>query len=194
MNGTGTTAEQRTPEEIQDMISAAFSGDSAAFGTLVTMYQQPVYSMCMRYLKGEDARDAAQEVFIKAFVHRQRFSADKSVLPWLLTIAKNLCIDRIRKNRHEVPGIAEMSEPSSSAPNAEQHAVSRQTLNLVEQEIRQLPDGQREALVLHHVEGLPYKEVSDVLGVPQGTVMTWLHRGRNTLMQALNRSEKRGKI
>lgn len=175
---------------VQEMISAAFGGDSAAFGKLVSMYQQPVYSICMRYLRGEEANDAAQEVFIKAFVHRHRFSADKSVLPWLLTISKNLCIDKLRKRPTEHPLEHSGQEPTCARPDAEQTMVSKQTLSLIHQVMSRLPEGQREAIVLHHVEGLPYKEVAHVLGVPQGTIMTWLHRGRKSIKNALHRSEK----
>ncbi len=172
----------------QQLIADAFGGDKIAFGKLVQRYQAPVFSACARYLKGEDARDAAQEVFIRAFVHRARFAPDRAILPWLLTISRNLCIDRLRKTRMETPMSHDM-DPRSGASSAEDMLVSRQSLEIVRQQMDKLPDGQREAIVLHHVEGLAYRDVAEVLDVPMGTVMTWLHRGRKTLVNALNRAK-----
>ena len=172
----------------QQLVCDAFNGDKVAFGKLVQRYHAPVFSACARYLNGEDARDAAQEVFIKAFVHRSRFTPERAVLPWLLTIGRNLCIDRLRKSRGEMAMAPEMEPPSTEA-SAEEQLAARQSLEIVRQQMDQLPEGQREALVLHHVEGLAYREVSDVLGIPIGTVMTWLHRGRKSLLHALKRSE-----
>ena len=172
----------------QKLITDAFSGDRTAFGQLVSMYQTPIYSVCMRYLKGEDARDAAQEVFIKAFVRREQYTQGRKALPWLMTIARNLCIDRLRKKQVETP-MDQCVEPKSEDATAEEQLVTRQSLSIVQQQMKKLPEGQREAIILHHVEGMAYKEISDVLGIPQGTVMTWLHRGRNTLLGALKKRE-----
>ncbi|MBN2716963.1 MAG: RNA polymerase sigma factor [Deltaproteobacteria bacterium] len=180
--------QQNTAEE-QRLLRDAFGGDRAAFGKLVIMYQTPVYSICMRYLKGEDARDAAQEVFIKAFVRREQYVSGSSPLPWLLTIARNLCIDRLRKKRVETP-IDAAGEPQSAVASAEAQLETRQSLEIVRQQMEKLPAGQREAIVLHHVEGLAYREIAEVLSIPQGTVMTWLHRGRRTIADALKRHEK----
>lgn len=170
----------------QQLITDAFAGDSVAFGQLVKMYQTPVYSACMRYLKGEDARDAAQEVFMKAFVYRDQFVQGRLVLPWLMTITRNLCIDRLRRKRPETP-MDQAAEPRSVDSSAEEQISTRQSLELVNQQMSRLPEGQREAIVLHHVEGLAYREIAQVLNVPEGTVMTWLHRGRKTLQDALRR-------
>lgn len=182
-------AQQMAIDE-QALISAAFAGDRNAFGKLVHMYQKPVYRLCMRYMKNEEARDIAQDVFIKAFVNRQRFSQDKAVLPWLLTIAKNQCIDKLRKYGRETQLDMQAHEPVCPNQNVEQQITSKQTLQIVETQMNRLPEGQREAIVLHHVEGLAYKEISDVMDVPEGTVMTWIHRGRKAIIQALHRTER----
>ncbi|MBN2526378.1 MAG: RNA polymerase sigma factor [Deltaproteobacteria bacterium] len=175
---------QQTTSAEQQLVKEAFAGDSAAFGKLVVMYQTPVYSACMRYLGGEDARDAAQEVFMKAFIHREQFVQQRAVLPWLMTIARNLCIDRLRRRRPETT-IEQSTEPRSSYASAEEQIATKQSLAMVNEQMARLPSGQREAIVLHHVEGLAYKEIAEVLDIPEGTVMTWLHRGRKTLQNAL---------
>lgn len=184
----GVATGQIETEE-QQWVTAAFAGDRDGFGKLVSMYQKPVYSMCMRYMKGEEAQDAAQEVFVRAFVNRHRFSADKAVLPWLLTIARNLCIDKLRRGKRETTTDFQNAEPVSDKQNAEQELSQKQTMALVGRQMDALPEGQREAIVLHHIHGLPYKEISDVMNVPQGTVMTWLHRGRKAILQAVKRNE-----
>jgi len=170
-----------------ELARKAHAGDSRAFGELVLRYQRPVFALCARYLRGADAEDAAQECFVKAFVHLSEFDPSRPLLPWLLTIARRLCVDRLRKHKAEPDSDKAARAIDDGTPTAEAEASAKEQLTLLSRALAALPEGQREALTLFHLEGLPYKEIAGTLGVPLGTVMTWLHRGRAELKAALER-------
>jgi RNA polymerase sigma-70 factor (ECF subfamily) len=172
------------------LVKEAFRGNSAAFGRIVSRYQEPVFNLCGRYLLAADAEDAAQETFIRAFVHREKFDPARPVLPWLFTIARRLCIDRLRARKVGPTAKSEEVVVADSAAPVDDVLGAREELAIVAKAVEALPEGQREAIIQHHVEGLTYREVADVLCVPIGTVMTWLHRGRAKLqahLKALSR-------
>ena len=174
-----------TVQEADDasLASRAAAGDSRAFSEIVRRYQGPIYNACFRYLGVRDAEDAAQETFIRAFVHRQSFDPSRPLMPWLITIARRLCLDRLRRQKRVAFTEDEGTVVADVSPTAEDSMASKEELDIVSEGLKTLPEGQREAIALYHLEGLAYKEVSDILGVPIGTVMTWLHRGRTKLRE-----------
>ncbi len=163
---------------------AASEGDGAAFGEIVRRYQAQVFRLCRRYVGASDAEDIAQEAFVKAFLNVKRFDASRPLAPWLLTIARRLCIDRLRQRKAR-PVSADDTPELPTRPTAEVDAAAKQTMTLLSSALKELPEGQREALVLFHLEELAYKDIADILDVPLGTVMTWLHRGRALLRDKL---------
>ena len=169
------------PARDASLASKAIGGDVGAFSEIVRHYQSPVYNLCCRYLGPQDGEDAAQETFIKAFVHRERFTPDRPLRPWLLTIARHLCLDRLRKKKTVSLKESDEETLSSTEPDAESAYASKQALLALQTGMSELPEGQREVVALFHMEGLSYREISEILEIPQGTVMTWLHRGRSTL-------------
>jgi len=173
--------DRRSEAGGRDLVDRAGAGDIGAFTEIVELYQRPVYNLCCRYLGVQDGEDAAQETFIKAFVHRDRYHPDRPILPWLLTIARHLCLDRLRK--HKTVALSENDERQLTAPepNAEATLESKQTLRALQKGLLTLKEGPREAVALYHLEGMSYRGISEILGVPEGTVMTWLHRGRAKL-------------
>lgn len=174
------------------VLAAAFRGDEAAFTAVVERYQGPVYRLYRRFLVEADAEDAAQETFVRAFVHRADYEAGRPVLPWLLAIARRLCIDRLRRaGREQLLDAGEDADWADPGADALEQAATRETCERLAAGLQTLPEGQREALVLFHAESLSYRDVARALGVPQGTVMTWLHRGRARLRVLLGRAERR---
>ena len=171
----------------------AAKGDVRAFTSIVERFQKPIYNLCYRYLGQTDAEDAAQETFVRAFVDKHRFDPNKPLLPWLMTIARRLCIDRLRKSKREPISDSETSVPDF-APSAEESAISKQELYLVSKGLKDLPEGQREAVALYHLSGMSYEEVAQALEVPIGTVMTWLHRGRTKLKKLITSANERPRI
>ncbi len=162
-------------DEESVLIHRAFAGDNKAFGKIVELYRRPVYNLCLRYLRDSDAQDAAQETFLKAFLHRESFQRDRAVLPWLFTIARRLCIDRIRARKREHVSIDGALEVVDSRIDVEREVSTRQEIGLLAGFLDDLPDRHREAVALYHFDGLSYREMSDVMEAPIGTVMTWLH-------------------
>lgn len=177
----------------RDLARRAARGDEAAFAEIVRRHQGAVYRLCLRFLSPADAEDAAQEAFVKAFTHRARLDPERPVLPWLLTVARNLAIDRVRRHQSsptEPPVEDADAHADTRAPSAESIAMSAQRSARLRQGLAELPEGQREAVMLFHVEGLPYKDIATALEVPVGTVMTWLHRARGRLRKTLESAEE----
>ena len=172
------------------LIREAFRGDATAFQTLVETHQSAVYNLCLRFTGPSDAEDLAQETFIRAFLHKEKFQPDRPVLPWLLTVARNLCIDKVRSRRYTAPIDDAAVQAVSKDPGPDTEMGRKQQAALLSELMQSLPEGQREALMLTDVEELSYQETADVLNVPIGTVMTWLHRGRAKLKDLFVRREK----
>jgi RNA polymerase sigma-70 factor (ECF subfamily) len=175
----------------KSLANRAVAGESDAFAEIVRRYQNPVFRICLRYVSRDDAEDAAQETFVRAFVHRERFDPNRPLLPWLMTIAKRICIDRVRKHEPDLDEEIERAPARDPATDAEQTTSTREELRRLEGALAELPEGQREALVLFHMEGMPYKEIATTLGVPVGTIMTWLHRGRARLQSLLEETARK---
>lgn len=177
----------------RDLARRAALGEEAAFAEIVRRHQGAVYRLCLRFLSPADAEDAAQEAFVKAFIHRAQLDPERPLLPWLLTVARNLAIDRLRRHQTSPtePAVDDAdAHADTRSPSAEHAAMSAQRTARLRQGLAELPEGQREAVMLFHVEGLAYKDIATALGVPVGTVMTWLHRARGRLRKALESAEE----
>ncbi|MCK9463984.1 MAG: sigma-70 family RNA polymerase sigma factor [Proteobacteria bacterium] len=169
------------------LVARAFAGDAEAFEAIVARYQRPVLGLTRRYLRNAaDAEDAAQEAFIRAFVHRDRFDAARPLLPWLLAVARHACLDRLRRGRREeIAATVQADDRASDGPTAEDALSDRERLERLSLALDALPEGQREVVAMFHLDGLAYREIAEALDVPIGTVMTWLHRGRARLREAV---------
>jgi RNA polymerase sigma-70 factor (ECF subfamily) len=164
------------------LVARAFAGDSRAFEAIVVRFQGPVLGLARRYLKSApDAEDAAQEAFVRAFVHRDAFDTARPLLPWLLTVARYVCLDRLRRDRREAISDAEPDDRAIESTTAEDALSEREQLLHLSRALDALPEGQREVVAMFHLDGLGYREIAEALDVPIGTVMTWLHRGRARL-------------
>jgi RNA polymerase sigma-70 factor (ECF subfamily) len=167
-----------------DLARRAHRGDTAAFDDLVRRFHRPVLRFCWRLLRSSEAEDLAQDTFVRAFVHFERFDPERPVLPWLIAIARRLCLDlwrrRTVKARMETMPVSE-----KPAPSPEDEASFREQLSRLDRALADLDEGPREAIVLFHIEQMSYRDIAAALEVPMGTVMTWLHRGRAQLKKAL---------
>lgn len=167
-----------------ELARRAHRGDTGAFDELVGRFQRPVYRFCWRLLRSPDAEDVAQDTFIRAFVHFERFDPERPVLPWLVAIARRLCLDLLRR-RKMMASVEPMTISDPPAPGPEGEAALREQLGRLERALDGLDEGPREAIVLFHMEGMSYRDIAAALEVPMGTVMTWLHRGRAQLKKVL---------
>lgn len=168
-------------------------GDRSAAGILVQRHQKPVRSFLLRLAGREDvANDLAQETFLRVLKYADRYDPKYSMRTWLLTIARRLWINHIRKQSRRDRGreASEMTEsvasntpgPAELAGAADERGVTRQMLDSA---LLGLTDPQRTALILVHQQGLTLAETAEVMKMPLGTVKSHLHRGRATLRDIL---------
>jgi RNA polymerase sigma-70 factor, ECF subfamily len=151
-----------------------------------------------RWLTGNehDAEDVVQESYLRALKFFAGFRGENS-RPWLLTIVRNTCFTWLERNRASVPSEAldeDVHAVDRVASNPEAIVLARAQSELVHQALEQLSPEFREAIVLRELEGMSYKEIADVAGIPVGTVMSRLARARSRLQQILtnaNPSETR---
>ncbi len=173
---------------------SASRGDRQAFGRLVDLHKRAVYGLCVRLLRdAEEARDAAQEAFARAYAALETYDEAQPFAPWLLRIARNHCLDVLRRRLPEAQRLEldapaegktrELADPD--APRGDDAVERRELAGALERAVAALPSNYREVVHLFHVEHLSYKEIASTLDVPIGTVMTWLHRARARLKDAL---------
>ena len=174
---------------------AAAKGDRKAFGKLVDVHKRAVYGLCFRLLRHpEESRDAAQETFARAFAALSTYDSGQPFAPWVLRIARNHCLDVLRRRLPEAQQVELDAEPEDGAPReladpaaerGDEALERRQLAGALEAAVAALPQNYREVVHLFHVEHLSYKEIAATLDVPIGTVMTWLHRARAKLKASL---------
>jgi RNA polymerase sigma factor (sigma-70 family) len=135
-----------------------------------------------------DAEDVVQEAFLKAFSALESFRGEDAK-PWLLTIVRNTAITLLSRNRNTGATIEfeeALADPNESPPDPEETLLIACDREQVRQALEQLPMDFREAVVLREMEGLSYKEISTTIGIPLGTVMSRLSRGREWLKRILS--------
>ena len=135
-------------------------------------------------LHSADAEDVAQDTFVRAFVHFEEFDSSRPVLPWLVAIARRLCLDLLRR-RKVMAGIETVPLAGPPAPSPEGEASLREQFSRLDRALADLGEGPRAAILLFHIEGMSYRDIAAALEVPMGTVMTWLHRGRTELRKMM---------
>jgi RNA polymerase sigma factor (sigma-70 family) len=172
-----------------------------SFEELVLVHQRLVYGLALRVVADPaDAEEVAQDTFERAYHALAGYEAERvaamRLRPWLAQIALNLARNRLRRRTATArpPGegggkAGAVAAPAASQPD--QLAERRQERELLVELLAGLPRGWREAVVLRHVEGLPYAEVAEVLGRPVGTVKTHVHRGVRQLRTTLEAREER---
>jgi len=176
--------------------------DERAFLELVQLYQVRVYKLVLRMLgRRDEAEDMAQEVFVQVFKAVGTFRGESRLSTWIYRIAVNLCKNRLKyltRRRSEAQEEFEASEDRSEhagAPGVTSSELSRpdqlvegyQMERIVELSILQMDPDFREILVLRDIEDLSYEELSEITGLPDGTVKSRLHRARAMLKASIER-------
>jgi RNA polymerase sigma-70 factor (ECF subfamily) len=180
-------------------------GDTAAFTELVDKYKQPVINLAIRTLRdATEAEDLAQNVFVQVYksAHRYRISAKFST--WLFTIARNLCLNEIRRrSRHPAESIDAAHPEQEDQPlhQYEDKKISAPPEIVLQRELEAkiaevlagLPENQRTAILLCRQEELSYEEIAEVLGCSLSATKSLIHRGRETLKEKLKPYLRSGK-
>jgi RNA polymerase sigma-70 factor (ECF subfamily) len=174
------------PEEDDTLVRRAGRGDTDAFALLVPRYQARVTRFACRLLEGDRAaaEDVTQEVFLRLWRNAATYEPRGSLQAYLLRVTRNLCLDAHRRAdpTHSLDVCREMPDGRAGV----EEAVRGRTLaEAVRDAVLALPDGQREALVLHQYEGMSYREIAEVLDCPPGTVASRIHLARAALRRRL---------
>jgi len=172
-------------EDLAPIVERCRRGDALAWEALVRRYQARVYGVAFHYLRdGEEARDLAQDVFIKVYRSLDSFTGD-AFLPWVLRLARNAAIDRIRRKKARPPAedvpVEESVSLADSGPSPEDSWLRDSKKRLVHRAMGHMSDQNREMILLKDIQGLNLQEIADLLGVPLGTVKSRSNRARTEL-------------
>lgn len=176
-----------------ELVAQWQAGDLRAFECLVRRHEQRVFRLLYRMLGSrEEAEDATQEAFLSLHRHGHRFRREARFSTFLYRVAANAALNRRRslgraRARVEELGRRQLIDPegASAGSDPESAAHGAQVQDAVQRALLELPRDLRLAVVLFDIEGRPYKEIADVLGVPEGTVKSRIHRGRSALRESL---------
>jgi RNA polymerase sigma-70 factor (ECF subfamily) len=184
-----------------DLLVEGFrKGTPGAFEAIVRAHQDRVYSFCARMLSDrEDALDAAQEVFLSAWRSLAQFRGEAALSTWLLRIAANRCLNRIRRRKslseHEAPWPEISGEtddeiiflpPGAEADRPDRLAETTELGEILTEALSRLDPGSRWMVLLSDVEGFSYEEIASLADVPVGTVKSRLHRARMAMRRLLS--------
>lgn len=180
-------------------------GDREAFSELVRRYKRPIYNFVLRQVRQVNtAEDVTQDVFLRVVVNAAEFKHEARFSTWLYTIARNLCVDHLRKLTHRRhPSLDQPASPDGDArplvesiadthPRAsvERTAVSGEVATRIVQAVEGLPEEQREVFLLREVANLPFKEIANITGVGENTVKSRMRYALDRLQEALSEFEE----
>jgi RNA polymerase sigma-70 factor, ECF subfamily len=193
--------EQQTAQ----LVRRCLAGDSSAWEEIVRLHNRRVYNLCYRFTNSpEDAQDLTQDVFIRVYRTLASYSVAKGAFTtWLTTLTRNLLVDHFRRSKQERitdsidAGLREEEDSLSlgdrlqdPGPTPDDRLASKETQKVVQQALRRLSPELREAVILRDLQDFDYKEIAQVLRVPEGTVKSRINRGRTELARLLSRNKK----
>ena len=170
-----------------ELIAATLGGRREAFGDLVERYERAVYHLSYRTLHDvEEAKDATQEAFFKAFRSLATFRTGAKFSTWILSIAYHACCDRLaRRKRYSYDELPDAADPTAGPEGL---AVLGDEAGRLRAAIDALPEKYRTVITLYHLSGKQYDEIATILDIPMGTVKTHLFRAKELLRKALSDS------
>jgi len=189
--------------DLEQIVERCRQGDALAWETLVRQYQSRVYTVTYHYLRNpeeardvaqdvfvqrnpEEARDVAQDVFIQVYRGLDKFRGDRFV-PWLLRLARNCSIDRLRRIKARPPAddvpVEDARHLTAGGPSPEDAWLTDSKKRLVHRALGEMSEQNREIILLKEIQGLNFREIAEMLGVPIGTVKSRSNRARIDLAQ-----------
>jgi RNA polymerase sigma-70 factor (ECF subfamily) len=173
-----------TAQRDEALVDAARKGSDEAFEVLVDRYRAPVVRLAYRMTHDADeAKDIAQDAFLRAFRGLADFRTDRPFSRWLFVIARNASLDSIRRRKRA--GNVDASHGEELSPSPEEDAMRRDEASRVREAIATLQPRYRAALELYYVRGLRYREIAEELNIPLGTVKTYISRAKRKLRENL---------
>jgi len=203
------TAEQQAEQEaLASLVRHCMAGDQRAWQQLVASQHRRIYAICYRFTgSASDAEDLTQDVFLKLYRNLASFDSQKgSFQTWITALARNLLVDHFRRTRQDRatssldaslspdatpdnPGPTLADSLADTRPSQESHAAGLELRATIQHALAQLSPELREAVVLRDLEDLDYREIAQILRIPEGTVKSRISRGRGELARRLQRIE-----
>ena len=199
-----TAEQQATEETLGRLVRQCMAGDQHAWQQLVTAQHRRIYAICYRFTgSSTDAEDLTQDVFLKLYRNLGSFDTHKgSFQTWITTLARNLLVDHFRRTRQDrvtdsldvtfdgdAAGPTLADRLADTRPTQEAHASGLELRAKIQHALSQLSPELREAVVFRDLEDMDYKEIAQVLRIPEGTVKSRISRGRGELARILQRIE-----
>lgn len=197
-------AMQAEQKAMAALAARCVAGDGAAWEELARSQHRRIYGICYRFIgSASEAEDLTQDVFIKVFRNIENFDPSKGGFnTWLTTLTRNMLVDNYRRARmdrvtdslDETPngeedGPSKLDRLADTGRNQEQQLAGMELRAQIQEALKQVSPELREAVILRDLEDMDYKDIAEVLGVPQGTVKSRISRGRSELAKLLKRIE-----
>ncbi|HSC26098.1 MAG TPA: sigma-70 family RNA polymerase sigma factor [Vicinamibacterales bacterium] len=184
----------------EELVARSRAGDLDSFNQLVLRWERPIYALAYRVIgREEDARDVAQEAFLRAFRALGGFKNQAKFSSWLYRITLNLCRDWMRRERRtpvsqppEGVDVIELAGEADATESIEDLVARKELGRAVEKAMAGLPDEQRTAIILKEYHGLTFQEIADLLDCPLSTVKTRLYQGLLVLRRQLRQAGVEG--
>lgn len=191
-----------------EIVRRSMNGDSGAWAEMVRAHQKRVYGLCYRFTgNSADAEDLTQDVFLKIYTNLASFDAARGSLPvWITTMTRNLLVDNFRRTRNQratssldegwdqsdelKPRLSVADRLADGAASPHEAAAQNELKKMVEKALMKVSADLREAVILRDLQDMDYKEIAQVLGIPEGTVKSRISRGRAELARLLERNKK----
>src|SRR5271154_3208987 len=202
---------ERSPQQIAEqettlkLVQQCMAGEPHAWQQLVGAQHRRIYAICYRFTNSaSDAEDLTQDVFLKVYRTLASFDTQKgSFQTWITTLTRNLLVDHFRRTRldrasesldaslgTDPDGPTMADRLTDSGPTQEHHVAGLELKATIQEALKQLSPELREAVILRDLEDMDYKEIAQVLRIPEGTVKSRISRGRGELARLLQRIEK----
>jgi len=189
---------ERILDQDPSLVSRCLRGDESAWEDLVRVHSRRVYGLCYRFTNsGSESQDLTQEVFLRVFRTLSSFrAAEGSFGTWLARLTRNLLIDHYRRTRQDrvtdslddqLPVIGDSSASGASLPD--QAVAGREASELLQAALQKLSPDLREAVILRDFQEMEYREIAQVLAIPEGTVKSRINRGRAELARLLRKQK-----
>lgn len=180
-------------EQENAWIEAARNGDKRAFSQLVDAYQRPIFNLTYRVLGNpEEAQDAAQEAFLRAWSRLDQYNPDHKFSTWLFSIANHHCIDRLRRRKTVQVSIDDnpvLQNLEVETPRPDQQAMASEQSAEIQSLINQLDPDYRTPLVLLYWEDQSYEEIAETMGLTVSAVKSRLFRARQKMADLIQKRE-----
>jgi RNA polymerase sigma-70 factor (ECF subfamily) len=183
------------------MVERCLTGDQAAWAELVRTHTRRIYNLCYRFTgRSQEAEDLTQDVFLRVYKTLASFQgAQGSFSTWLTSLTRNLLIDHYRKHKKEKLDVSvdddhteTLAETNVTFTRPDVVLIEHEASSTIQEAIGRLSPDLREAVILRDIQEMEYREISHVLGVPEGTVKSRINRGRAALGQMLRRKAAAG--